>query len=62
MTIENFNRQFQIAEKDREATKWGMEQEMGNTVFCVVDAYTRGHSLRGYRRKRVTGFRRWEEW
>jgi hypothetical protein len=29
MTIESFNRQFQIGEKEREAVKWGWEQEMG---------------------------------
>ena len=28
-TIESFNRQFQIGEKEREAVKWGWEQEMG---------------------------------
>ena len=40
ITIESFNKQFQIGEKKREAVKWGWEQEMGNTMFNVVNAYT----------------------
>ena len=40
MTIESFNRQFQLGEKERGAVKWGWEQEMGNTMFHVVNAYT----------------------
>jgi hypothetical protein len=39
MTIENFNRQFQIGKKEREAVKWGWEQEMGNTMFHVLNKY-----------------------
>ena len=62
MTIESFNRQFQIGEKEREAVKWGWEQEMGDTMFHVVNAYTRGDSLKDYRLGRVTGSRRLEEW
>ncbi|MGD0627144.1 MAG: DUF932 domain-containing protein [Thermodesulfobacteriota bacterium] len=41
VTIESFNRQFQIGEKEREAVKWGWDQEAGNTMFHVVNAYTR---------------------
>ena len=40
-TIESFNKQFQLGEKEREAVKWGWEQEMGKTMFNVVNAYTR---------------------
>ena len=40
MTIESFNRQFQIGEKEKEAVKWGWQQEMGKTMFHVVRAYT----------------------
>ena len=47
MTIENFNRQFQIGEKEREAVKWGWEQEMGKTIFQVVNAYTRAAQFDG---------------
>ncbi len=35
---------------------------MEDTMFHVVNAYTRGHSLKDYRLRRVTGFRRLEEW
>jgi hypothetical protein len=37
MTIESFNRQFQIGEKERELVKLGWEQEMGKTMFHVVN-------------------------
>ena len=40
MAIESFNRQFQIGEKEREAVEWGWEQEMGDTMLNVVNAYT----------------------
>jgi len=61
MTIESFNRQFQIGEKDREAVKWGWEQEMGKTMFHVVSAYTRAAQFEGlsaeasYRLQKVGG-------
>ena len=48
MTIESFNRQFQIGEKEREAIKWGWEQEMGNTMFHVVNSYTRAAQFEGF--------------
>jgi hypothetical protein len=60
-TIESFNRQFQIGEKEREAVKWGWEQEMGNTMFHVVNAYTRAAQFEGlpaeanYRLQKVGG-------
>ena len=61
MTIENFNRQFQLAEKEREAVKWGWEQKMGNTMFHLVNAYTRAAQFEGlsaeasYRLQKVGG-------
>jgi len=61
MTIESFNRQFQIGEKEREAVKWGREQEVGNTMFHVVSAYTRAAQFEGmpaeasYRLQKVGG-------
>ncbi len=60
-TIESFNRQFQIGEKEREAVKWGWEQEMGNTIFHVINAYTRAAQFEGlsaeasYRLQKVGG-------
>lgn len=60
MTIESFNRQFQIGEKEREAVEWGWQQEGGGeTMFHVVNAYTRAANWTDYRLRRVTGFRRW---
>ncbi len=61
MTIESFNRQFQIGEKEREAVKWGWEQEVGKTMFHVVNAFTRAAQLEGlsaeasYRLQKVGG-------
>ena len=40
-TIESFNKQFQLGKKEKEAVEWGWNQEMGNTMFNVVGAYTR---------------------
>jgi hypothetical protein len=61
MTIESFNRQFQIGEKEREAVKWGWEQEPGKTMFHAVNAYTRAAEFGGlsaeasYRLQKVGG-------
>ncbi len=33
--------QFQLGEKEREAVEWGWNQEAGNSMFHVVNAYTR---------------------
>ena len=61
MTIESFNRQFQIGEKERELVKWGWEREMGKTMFHVVNAYTRSAQFEGisaeasYRLQKVGG-------
>jgi len=40
-TIESFNKQFQLGEKERDAVEWAWNQEAGNTMFNVVNAYTR---------------------
>jgi hypothetical protein len=61
MTIENFNRQFQIGEKERQAVEWGWNQEMGDTMFHVANAYTRAAQFEGmsaeasYRLQKVGG-------
>ena len=46
-TIESFNREFQIGEKERKLAKWGWEQKMGRTMFHVVNAYTRAAQFDG---------------
>ena len=61
MAIKSFNRQFQIGEKEREAVKWGWEQEMEKPMFQVVNAYTRAAQFEGlsaearYRLQKVGG-------
>lgn len=61
MTIESFNWQFQVGEKEREVVKWGWNQEPGNTMFHVVNAYTRAAQFEGlsaeasYRLQKVGG-------
>ena len=61
MTIESFNGQFQIGEKEGEAVKWKWEQEMGKTMFHVVNTYTRAAHLgtliagASYRLQKITG-------
>jgi hypothetical protein len=60
-TLESFNRQFQIGENEREAVEWGWNQEMGETVFHLVNAYTRAAQFEGlsaeasYRLQKVGG-------
>jgi hypothetical protein len=33
--------QFQLGGKEREAVEWGWNQEVGNSMFHLVNAYTR---------------------
>lgn len=40
-TIESFNHQFQLKESERQAVEWAWPQEMGDTMFHVVNTYTR---------------------
>jgi len=40
-TINSFNRQFQLKETERQAVEWAWPQEMGDTMFHIVNAYTR---------------------
>ncbi len=46
-TIESFDWQFQIGEKWKEAVEWGFNQEPGNTMFHMVNAYTRAAQFEG---------------
>jgi hypothetical protein len=41
-TIKAFHRQFQLTEREQEAVAWGWLWEPGNTMYHVVNAYTRG--------------------
>jgi hypothetical protein len=45
--MENFNHQFQINKKEQEAVEWGWSKEGGDTMFNIVNAYTRGSQFEG---------------
>ena len=40
-TIESFNRQFQLGKIEKEAVEWSWPLEGGDTMFNVVNTYTR---------------------
>jgi hypothetical protein len=46
-TMHNFNRQFQLMEKEQEAVEWGWHFEPGGTMFAIVNAYTRAAMFNG---------------
>jgi hypothetical protein len=60
-TIESFNRQFALGEMEKSAVEWAWPQEMGETMFNVVNAYTRAAAMEGlpaessFRLQRVGG-------
>jgi hypothetical protein len=60
-TIESFNRQFQIDKKGKEAVEWAWQREAGDTMFNIVNAYTRAAQFQGlsaessYRLQKVGG-------
>jgi hypothetical protein len=61
VTMENFNRQFQLNKAEKEAVEWGWSRESGYTMFHLVNAYTRASQFEGlsaessYRLQRVGG-------
>ena len=40
-TINSFNRQFQLDKVEKDAVEWAWPQEMGDTMFNIVNTYTR---------------------
>ncbi len=48
-TFESFNRQFQLSKEEQKAVEWGWEKEIGDTMFHIVNAYTRAAQLPGLR-------------
>ena len=60
-TIESFNRQFQLKEPERSAVEWAWPQEIGDTMFNIVNTYTRASQFPGltaessYQLQRVGG-------
>jgi hypothetical protein len=60
-TLASFNRQFGLGTDEKEAVEWGWMKEMGDTMFHIVNAYTRAAQMEGlpaessYRLQRVGG-------
>lgn len=60
-TIERFNKQFALGEREKEAVAWAWPQETGETMFNVVNTYTRAAAMEGlpaessFRLQRVGG-------
>ena len=60
-TIERFNRQFALGEREKAAVEWARTQEAGDTMFAVINAYTRAAAMEGlpaessFRLQRVGG-------
>jgi hypothetical protein len=60
-TIERFNRQFALGEQEKEAVAHAWPQEAGETMFNVVNTYTRAAAMEGlpaessFRLQRVGG-------
>jgi len=61
MTIQKFNKQFQLNSPEKEAVEWGWMKEAGYSMFHVVNAYTRASQMDGisaessYRLQKVDG-------
>jgi hypothetical protein len=60
-TIERFNKQFALGEREKEAVAWAWTQEAGENMFAVVNTYTRAAAMEGlpaessFRLQRVGG-------
>jgi hypothetical protein len=46
-TIESSTRQFALGEREKEAVAWAWPQEAGETMFHVINAYTRAAAMEG---------------
>lgn len=46
-TMMSFNHQFQLGKEEQEAVEWGWGFEPGDTMFHIVNAYTRGAEFNG---------------
>jgi hypothetical protein len=60
-TIESFNRQFNLNQPQKEAVEWAWPSEAGDTMFHLVNTYTKASQMDGlsaessYRLQRVGG-------
>ena len=61
MTISSFNNQFQLNKEEKEAVKWAMPLEFGQTMFHVINVYTKAAQYpelpadSGYKLQKVGG-------
>jgi len=46
-TIESFNRVFQLGKEEQKAVEWGWMKEAGETMFHIVNTYTRASRFEG---------------
>ena len=46
-TLERFNKKFALRESEREAVAWAFPQEMGDTIFHLVNTYTKAAQMKG---------------
>jgi hypothetical protein len=46
-TVENFNRQFQLNEEEKGAVAWALPLEYGQTMFAVINTYTKAAQFQG---------------
>ena len=60
-TFERFNKQFALKEPEREAVAWAWPQEAGDSMFSILNTYTRAAAMKGlpaessYRLQKVGG-------
>jgi hypothetical protein len=60
-TISSFNSQFQLTKDEKEAVEWAFPLEFGNTMFHVVNVYTKAAQYKelsadsGYKLQKVGG-------
>lgn len=60
-TIQSFNRQFQLGNVEKEAIAWALPMEYGDTMFHIVNTYTKASQFEGltsessYRLQKVGG-------
>ena len=59
--IESYNRQFLLSQTEKDAVGWSIPQEIGNTMFHVINTYTKAsqfHALSAessYKLQRIGG-------
>ncbi len=44
-TMNSFNRQFQLSQNEKDAVSWGWAHDVGETMFHIIQAYTKGAQM-----------------